>query len=489
MENEKTETGPAHSGAPESPQPAGTSQVTARPDGNALLQQAIAHHHKGHIPEAAKFYRSALKIDPSLAPAWINLGVLLRRDNKLESAVMCMRRGLQLSPDDGSSWSNLGNALRALNRLDEAQEAQNRALALNPEAAQIHYNCALIQRDRGCLDDALHSFRRAEMLGYGKPELEWDRSLTLLLKGELEEGFEAYEARWQLPESPPRHPSVPIWKGAKLEGQTLLVSAEQGMGDSLQFCRYLPMIKDLADRVVFECQPPLARLLRNSPEMEGIEILERDETQPVAALEKQIDMDAVIPLLSLPRILKTGTDNLPDKVPYLHAPTEDAPRLKPRTDGIARVGLVWAGKPSHKNDRNRSVGLERFSTLLEMPNVRFFSFQKGGPEGRIEQLGLEPIIQDLSPHLRDFADTAALLEDMDLLISVDTSVAHMAGALARPVWVLLPYAPDWRWQIWRDDSPWYPSMTLFRQTSPGDWTEVFQRVRTALRQFIQENLD
>ena len=163
--------------------------------------------------------------------------------------------------------------------------------------------------------------------------------------------------------------------------------------------------------------------------------------------------------------------------------------MRERTDDHARIGIVWAGKPSHKNDRNRSVGLELFGPLMELPNTRFFSFQKGGPEKQIEERGLSLVIQDLSPHIRDFADTASMLQGMDLIITVDTSVAHLAGALAKPVWCMLPFAPDWRWQLQRDDSPWYPSMRLFRQTSPGDWGEVFQRVRIALRSFLQENID
>ena len=279
MGHEDVNATPASEVEPAQDQPQADTTVTATPSAPLLLRQAIAYHQAGNLQEAERLYRSALKIDPSLAAAWINLGVLLRRAGNLEPAVLCMRRGLNIAPNDGSSWSNLGNALRALNRLEEAQEAQDRALSLTPEAAQIHYNAALVQRDRGALEDALHSFRRAEMLGYDKPELFWDKSLTLLLNNDIEEGFSEYEARWHLPESPPRFPDLPIWKGADLAGQTLLVSAEQGMGDSLQFCRYLPMIRDKASYILFECQPPIARLLSSSPDLEGIEIIERDDAK------------------------------------------------------------------------------------------------------------------------------------------------------------------------------------------------------------------
>lgn len=457
-------------------QPARTQRVIARPTGPSpeeqpLLKAAIRHHQAGELAEAEKAYRRVLNVNPANSSAWINLGVLMRATGRLEPAVVCLRRGLAFTPRDGSSWSNLGNALRALNRLDESKKAHERALSLDSSAAQIHYNMGLVVRDTGDLEEAQHCFRRAELLGYAKPDLKWDQALTTLLEGKLEEGFDAYRARWDLPESPPRHTDIRAWDGETLDG-TLLVHAEQGQGDTIQFCRYLPLLRDRATKIIFECQETLVRLLQNSPAMDGIEILPRGQDRPAA--------DAQVALLDLPHHITTTLDNLPGDTPYL-APPADAPHLMDPQGGNLRIGIVWAGKPSHKNDRNRSMPLTGMSPLFDLPGLEFVSLQMGGPEAQIEAEGLSAIIRDVSKHIEDFGDTASLLQDIDLVITVDTSVAHLAGALNRPVWVMLPFAPDWRWMMRTDQSPWYPSMKLFRQTSPGDWAEVIHRVRAAMK--------
>lgn len=460
--------------------PTQTSTAVARPDAASLLNKGLAFHRNNQLDDAEKFYRRALHEDPSLAAAWGNLGVLLRRTGRHAAAVLCLKRSLALNPDDGSNWSNLGNALRMQGRYREAYEAQQEALDLAPDAPQVHYNSGLTARDLGYLDEALHCFHRADLLGYKAPELVWDRALAHLLQGNLTDGFKDYEARWKLPESPPRHAELPQWDGTDLDG-TLLVYAEQGLGDSLQFCRYLPLVKDKVQRVVCEIQPELLSLLTGSRALAGVEFVARGSTLP--------PVDAACPMLSLPRVAGTAIETIPADTPYIDAPEADGrrPTLRARKHGHLRIGITWAGKPSHRNDHNRSLSLMLFAPLLELPNVRFFSFQVGPAQQQIEAAALDTVITDLSPYIRDFSDTASFLQGMDLVISADTSLCHLAGGMGRPCWTLLPYAPDWRWMLHRGDTPWYPDMTLYRQTSPGDWEEVFARVRRSLRERIRDN--
>ncbi|WP_420415996.1 tetratricopeptide repeat protein [Pacificispira sp.] len=457
------------------PQP--VAQVVARPeaDPQLLMRRALRAHGEGKLDEASDLYGRILSIDPEFAPAWINLGVLLRRIGKLNSAVTCLKRGIALKPNDGPAWSNLGNALRAVNRLDDAIAAQRRALDLSSDVARIHYNYGLTVRDKGDLTEAGNAIRRASLLGYDAPELPWDQSLTQLLSGNLAQGFQTYESRWKLPEIKRLHTNAPDWDGAPLDGKTLLVWAEQGMGDTLQFCRYVIDSSDgiagAGGKIILEVQAPLARILQRSPEFSKVTVIPRGTRLP--------KFDFQVPLLSLPRLLGTTLDSIPDHCPYI-LPPPDAEKPAGLHPERMKVGLCWAGKPSHKNDRNRSVSLEECATLFDLPKTDFVSLQKGPAVQDIANLSLGPLLRDLGSGFRDFADTAAAIRALDLVITVDTSVAHLAGAMARPVWVLLPYAPDWRWMLHRDDSPWYPSMTLFRQTSPGDWSEVFSRVRHAL---------
>jgi tetratricopeptide (TPR) repeat protein len=461
------------------PVPQVVAQAGADP--RKLMRAALKAHGANQLAEARELYGRILRIDPTFAAAWINLGVLLRRSGRTLAAVTCLTRGVLLKPEDGAAWSNLGNALRAANRLEEAFSAQRRALELSPEIARLHYNHGLTIRDGGNLAEALRAMRRAALLGYDAPELAWDMALTDLLAGRLREGFEAYEARWALAETVRHHETTPEWDGRSLDGKTLLVWAEQGIGDSIQFCRYLTDrqdgFSDFGGKVYLEIQPPLYRLLKNTRDFKNIKVIPRGAAPPKA--------DVQIPLMSLARLRGTRLDTIPDHCPYLRPPPEATPPKWARKDRF-QVGICWAGKPTHKNDRNRSIDLAAFARLMDMPEIDFLSLQKGPATAALNETALVPPLRDLGSGLGDFGDTASAIAHLDLVITVDTSVAHLAGAMARPVWVLLPYAPDWRWMLHRDDSPWYPSMTLFRQTSPGDWDEVLTRVRAALARRLRD---
>ena len=458
---------------PEPPAPA--EGEAASPTPAQMLATALEMHRGGDLPGAAAAYEALARRDPGSSACWINLGVVLRRLGRLQAAIICLRRGVSLNPKDGAAWSNLGNALRAGNMLEDAKQAQIQAISLNPGAPQIHYNLGLVLRDFGDLDEAAHAFHRAELLGYKNPDLQWDQSLNMMLGGDLKGGFETHDSRFNLAEAVERFAEVPRWTGEPAGGRTLLVHAEQGLGDSLQFCRYVPLLKERAGHVIFDVQPPLVRLLEANPAFDGVELHPRDGTMPEADLQ--------IPLLSVPRLFPVDEEDLPGRTAYL-SPPDGGPRIAGAA-GRKRVGIAWAGKPTHKNDHNRSIGLTGFAPLLDHPGLRFFSLQVGPEAQQIHDLSLGALVEDLGPHIRDFADTASLLRDLDIVVTVDTSVAHLAAAMGKPVWILLPFAPDWRWQLRRADSPWYPSIRLFRQTSPGDWDDVFMRIRSELGKWVR----
>ncbi len=455
------------------------SPPASREEASIMLRKAIDAHESGAYEEAENHYKALLLEHQNIPSAWMNLGVLLRRRHKLEAAIICMRRGLAIKSDDGPSWSNLGNALRDLGRYEEATKAHLHAIELNPGAAQIHYNLGLVHRDLGHLSDAEDCFRRAELLGYDQSDLTWDHALLNLMQGRFLEGFAGFESRWQSHNLSPEFPEIPIWKGANLTGQSLLVYSEKGLGDTIQFSRYLSMLDGRAETILFLCDPSLARLMKSSQQFRNIQIFDTDQELPE-------DIDAVIPLLSLPKMMETTAETIPLEVPYLKAPADDVPILNKGNSSILRVGIAWAGDTLHKNDQNRSIDIAQLSKILDLPKIQFYSLQVGERSSDIEAQMFDPMLRDLSPHIRDFADTASLMQSLDLVISADTAVGHLSGALNKPTWLLLPFAPDWRWQTIRGDSLWYPSMFLIRQTSPGDWQEVFYRVRGRLIQMLHE---
>lgn len=446
-----------------------------RVDRETAFRMAVQRHQAGDNAEAVQLYQHILAADPLFGPAWVNIGVALRSLGKADAGVACLKRGVALKPEDAGARSNLGNALRAAGRLEEARDSHLAAIERDPATGSFVYNLGLTLRDLGDFDGALERFDAAEALGYAPPDLKWDRALALLLRGDLARGFAEYEWRWKIADARPRAFAGPAWTGEDFTGKTLLVYAEQGFGDTIQFVRYLPRLVGRAGHVVFECQKPLVRLFRDSPACDGVTVIARD-VDPVP------DFDAHAALISLPHL--TGEEFLPALEPYLKA-VADKPRLAGRS-GMLQVGLVWAGKPSHRNDRNRSLALADLARLFEIPGVQFYSLQLAEPAESIATLGWGALIADLRPNIRDFADSAALIGSLDLLVSADTAPAHLAGALGRPVWVLLPFAPDWRWQTGRADSPWYPSMRLFRQSRPRDWTDVVDRLCAALQERVAE---
>ena len=441
-----------------------------------IFSEAAAAHQKGDLDAAVDGYNRALFLNPKVADVYNNLGVALRAQGKLEASLACYRRSLVLRPASAAVHSNMGNVLREMGRLQSSVAAHQQAIKLAPNNPEAYYNLGLALRDLGQVDQALACFSRTLSLKPDHVDCRWDRSLTMLSKGNYKAGFEEYEWRWKLDRSPPRGYEQPAWDGTAMKGKTLLIHQEQGFGDMLQFARYLPMVKAQAGgaTVVVEVQPELARLFS---EIEGVDkVIERGAQLP--------KFDAYLPMISLARVFGTTLDTVPADVPYLKAPEMETLKLPPSHDKQFRVGISWAGRPTHKNDSNRSCDFRQFIELLGIPGVTVFSLQKGPREVDIATHGCQGLSANIAPRLGDFADTAAVIDQLDLVITVDTAVGHLAGALGKRAWVVMPFAPDWRWLLETDESPWYPNHRLFRQATPGDWDGVFARLRKALREEI-----
>ena len=429
----------------------------------------------GDSPEAAlALCERAARLAPDNPRAHFEHGMALQACGRIAEAADAFVRVIRIAPRVAAVWANLGVVLIEIGQVEAALEALEMAIDIDPRLAAAHANRAIALRELGRFGDALQASDQALALVPGDPAALCNRSVCELLTGDLEQGFRDHENRWRLePGLSQRRPfAAPQWLGEEdIAGKTLLIHAEQGFGDAIQFCRYAPMLAARGAHVVLEAPQPLLPVLRS---LEGVETL-------VAAGDPLPRFDLHCPLMSLPLALGTRLETIPAESPYLAAPPE---RLGKRAAELGppaalRVGLVWFGKPTHLNDRNRSIPLARF--LAALPGgVDLFSLQDRARPEDAETLAARRDIRCFDGRLADFGDTAALAGLMDLVIAVDTSVAHLAAALGRPTWILLPFSPDWRWLLGRDDSPWYPSVRLFRQPARGDWDSVLAEVRAAL---------
>ena len=444
--------------------------LALRPDlVESLDNLAGALQAQGKLDEAQACYERALALRPNRVESHIGLGVVLRAQGRLEDAVARYQQALALSPDNPDAHNNLGIALVDLGRRAEAITHHEQALALQPGRAELHYNLGSALQRHGLYAEALACYGRALALNPDYAKAHLNRSLALLLTGELDEGWQEYEWRFAV-NVYDRKFDRPLWSGEPLAGASILIHAEQGFGDTLQFVRYIPAVAERGGRVVLEVPASLVRLARTVA----------GASEVVAAGDPLPTFDCHCPLLSLPRVFKTNLATIPNAVPYLRVPAEAsagwAERI-PTTSGL-RVGVVWAGTTVG------AIDLRLLQPLWEVDGVSWFSLQVGERSGDISSLGGVKIA-DLSPWLADFAETAAAVCRLDLVISVDTSVAHLAGALGRPTWLLLRYPPEWRWLLEREDSPWYPTARLFRQRKEGDWPCVAREVAAALAQMAR----
>ena len=436
--------------------------------GNAFREQ-------GRLDEAIECYEKALRIRPGLADAHNNLGRALKGIGKFSQAAVHYRSAIRLSPDSAEALYNYGNLLHEQGRLDKAIAYYQEALENRPGYVDAYDNMAKTLSDLGRFDEAISCYERSLLLDPHNPEAIFDRSVVHLLTGNFAEGWRGYEWRFKRSRRKRVYPhtfDIPRWQGSPFEGKTLFVHSEQGLGDCLQFVRYLPMVKAMGGKVILETLKPLVGLFRD---LEGIDELVEGPSHTT----KAYGCDFYVPLLSLPGVFNTRLHTIPSRVPYLFA---DPRKVRQWRDRLRRpglkVGLVWAGKAS---DRRRSCPLDRFTSFSRIPGVQFIGLQKGEAAGEAYNPPEGMDLVNLGEELEDFTDTAALIENLDLVISIDTSVAHLAGSMGKPVWVLLISSPDWRWLIGREDSPWYPSMRLFRQRRPGEWGPMLDKVTDELR--------
>jgi autotransporter strand-loop-strand O-heptosyltransferase len=428
--------------------------------------------------EALASYDKVLTIEPTHAMTLHNRATLLSDLRRFDEALVSFDALLSLQPDNANVLNNRGVALNFLNRPDEALASYAKALALNPVHIQALGNRGVVLQGMRRFDEALADFEKALAIKPGHPEAHWDMAFFRLLRGDFEIGWQEAEWRWEKKEIVPRKRNFtqPLWLGKEeLNGKAILLHAEQGVGDTIHFCRYAPLVARKGGRVILEVQPALVTLLSALKQS-------TDQLQIVARGERLPHFDYHCPLLSLPLAFGTTSQTIPADIPYLHASEEAIASWKKRLPSShwLRVGLVWAGHREHANDRNRSIALGRFAPILSLSDVEFVSLQKNASPADIETLGRHGHVLDLGPELRDFADTAAVLSQLDLLVSVDTAAAHLAGAMGKPVHLLLPHMPDWRWLLDRADSPWYPTVRLFRQKIPGQWDDVIRRVAQAV---------
>lgn len=428
--------------------------------------------------QATTRVEALLAAHPRDGGAWSALGHLLRRSGKLDGAIACHWRGLEVAPANAGIWSNLGNALVEAGRFDEALAAHAEALRLEPGTPTFLFNNAVALRKAGRFKETLAMIERAVAGGTATPELRWERALAQLQIGDYVHGFADYEARRGLASYHGRPPSERAWNGGPLDGRDLFLFAEQGFGDAILAARYVPLVTARGGRVLYECHPELRRVLSGL----GVDAVLQPMSPPPA-------FDVEASQMSLPGLFGTTLASIPPPV-TLTVPDASrdkaAHRLGAREPGTLRVGIVWSGRVTFADNGRRATSLSRFLRFAEVPGVRLYSLQKGPPEAELADSGVAGcLVTPLGPDLDDFADTAAMLEQLDLVIMTDSSVAHLAGSLGTPVWNLVQHVPYWIYGFSGDRTPWYPTMRLFRQGPDQDWAPVFAAAAGALREEVR----
>ncbi|QEH34215.1 lipoprotein NlpI [Aquisphaera giovannonii] len=435
---------------------------------------AVACQLQRKLDESMEHYRMALALHPYNAESWNNLGVTLLALRRSVEAETYLREALYLDPRYEEAHNNLGNALQMRGLFPEAEACYHRAIELNPRYVGAHDNLGLVLQGQNRIDEALAMFDRACELDPDNADVRMNRAYALLQKGDFVRGWEAYEARWNCNEHLRSNLPLPIWEGQPLAGKTILIRAEQGIGDSIQFLRFIRLVAERDACVAFCCPPSLFELARSCPEISKVYPDDHPPDDP--------DIVCQAALMSLPYILGTASSTLADRLPYFTVDPARAARWAgaiPAHPGL-KVGIAWQGNPGHKKDYQRSFPLARFEPLAAIPGVRLFSLQRHHGADQLETLGGRFPITDLGRDCHDVMDTAAAILNLDMVIACDTAVAHMAAALNKPTWILLPFAAEWRWLMHRPDSPWYPSARLFRQPRWGDWDAAFGDVTREL---------
>lgn len=439
----------------------------------------IVRKELGKFSEAEQSYLAAIQVDPNFYEAYYNLGVLYHKNNQVEQAVLFYKKAIELNSALYLAYYNLGNAYREMEIFEEAEKYYSQSIQIKKDFADAYYNLGVIKEQLYDHENAMLYYNAALLHDKNHVSAHWNRSVILLLLQNYEEGFKEYEWRKKRKEYPQRKYSKPELTVQNVKGKIVFVYDDQGLGDTIQFSRFLIKLKELGAVVVFECDKKLNGLFSGFKAID--QLVERSNNQ-----EPEVEYNYHISLLSLPLYFKTNYLTIPMDSPYLTADkklTEKWSRII--GDGKkVKVGLVWAGNPRHSRDKHRSIKYPEFASILELEGVEFFSLQKfGDADVRLQSINFNGITK---LEIDTFADTAAIIENLDLVISVDTSVAHLAGAMGKPVWNLIYYYPDWRWSLKSSTTPWYPSMKLIRQPNPLNWKSVLKEVEKELKEFVKQ---
>jgi tetratricopeptide (TPR) repeat protein len=422
--------------------------------------------------EAIPHYEAAIEAHPEIAELHCNLANARRKTGELEKALIAVRKAVELKPQLPDAHNLLGAIWKDRRRPSDALASFKKAIELKPDYADAISNMGSVLEQAGQFDKAVELYSQAVALQPSAVQYHENLASNLLSRGDLERGFQENEWRRLKPTNPGSRPfPQPMWDGSDLTGRIIMLFAEQGFGDTIQFLRYVPLVAARGGTVMVECPPAVMPLVKRVPGVSKV----------ISSKEPWPECHVQCALMSLPMIFRTNLSTIPAQVPYISADpvkvTEWGEKLK-SVPG-KKVGLVWAGSHTHQNDKQRSIAVDRFLPVTKVPGVSLISLQKYRPNATDRPKPPEGAL-DWTDQLNDFGDTAALIENLDLIITVDTAVAHLAGAMGKPVWVLLPHTSDWRWLRTREDSPWYPTARLFRQDSPGDWAGVIERVCSAL---------
>jgi len=442
----------------------------------AYSNLGLLYHQQNQVEEAKRAYEQAIAIDSNQVESFYNLGNLYKAEQDFDRAIAYYQQALNLNPNFSQALLNLGNTLQEqeqgtginLNRRQEAIAYYHRALQANPNSTEAYYTLghALIQQ--GQIAEAILAYQKCLKLNAEEPKAHTGLAFALLSLGFLEQGFSEYEWRWKTEEFTAGNLTQPSWNGEPLAGKTLMLYSEQGLGDMIQMIRYLPWVKEQGAKIILECRPPLKRLFATLPHVE--QIVTREESLPA--------FDEHASLMSLPHLSKTSLQTIPAPLPFT-LPDLSQNSILPETPGKLKVGLAWQGNREHPNNYLRTCSFSDLIPLCNCENVQFYSLQKDLSEGDLEQLEQTPI-QPFPSACEDLLDTAQIIRQLDLVITVDTAIAHLSATLGKPTWILLHFSSDWRWMLVRVDSPWYPTVRLFRQTQPGDWSTVIFQVQHAL---------
>ena len=457
---------------PESEASAGSTPLFGNAADSFVQQLRLASqaHRAGRLDEAIASYLRLLAVQPYHAELHNNLGVALRLAGKLEASVSHHRLSLAADPGNPALHSNLGNALRAAHRLDEAVKHHFQSITLNRDYAEGFFNLALCLRDLGRIDEAVGCFGRSLALSPDNRRTKVELAIALLMRGELAQGFAAYEARKRLPETPVPDFTQPAWDGGPIQGKRILLYPEQGLSDVLLFIRFARELKRRGATVLVLCQALLKDLLGTVDFIDTV----------IAEGEKLPDFDLHASMVSLPHLCRADFDALAMEPAYLHPPAMSRIKLGRIEKAKLRIGIYWAAMPGQPQDRQRSAPFAEFLALAGDPELLVFSLQGGVHQRDIQQFGSGGLVHDVGRGIFDFAEAATALSQLDLMLSIDAPIAHLAAAMGIKTWVLLPSTVDWRWQLGGAEAPWYPTARLFRQPRPGDWNSVFAGVRNEL---------